>query len=80
MDSSDIAALSNSGKGVYPQTKEECLAMIKIYTGNDFVIKAPEKGLSYDFCYNRQTGRTSVMRIEDIPVGIRSQYVFLTGG
>lgn len=80
MDSSDIAALSNSGKGVYPQTKEECLAMIKIYTGNDFVIKAPEKGSSYDFCYNRQTGKTSVMRIEDIPVGIRSQYVFLTGG
>lgn len=80
MDSSDIATLSNSGKGVYPQTKEECLAMIKIYTGNDFVIKAPEKGSSYDFCYNRQTGKTSVMRIEDIPVGIRSQYVFLTGG
>lgn len=31
MDSDDIAALSNSGKGLYPQSKEECLAMINFY-------------------------------------------------
>lgn len=80
MDSDDIAALSNSGKGIYPQTKEECLAMIKLYTGSEFEIDYPSKGASYDFYYNKSTGVVSVLREADIAVGMRSQYISLTGG
>ena len=80
MDSDDIAALSNSGKGIYPQTKEECLAMIKLYTGSEFEINYPSKGASYDFYYNKSTGTVSVLREADISVGMRSQYIALTGG
>lgn len=80
MDSDDIAALSNSGKGVYPQSKKECLAMIKLYTGSDFENNTPAKGASYDFYYNKSTGKVSVLRQADIPVGMRSQYIVLSGG
>ena len=52
MDSDDIAALSNSGKGIYPQTFEECIAIIKFYTGSEENIDYPAKGITYDFYYN----------------------------
>lgn len=80
MSSDDIAALSNSGKGIYPQTKEECLAVIKFYTGDSNAVKVPSKGSSYDFYYNRVTGEISVLREQDIPVGIRHNYIALSGG
>lgn len=80
MDSDEIAALTNSGKGFYPQTREECMAMIKLYTGAEFEMDYPAKGVSYDFYYNKQTGKVSVLRESDIPVGMRSQYIVLTGG
>lgn len=80
MSSDDIAALSNSGKGIYPQTKEECLAVIKFYTGDSNAVKVPSKGNSYDFYYNRVTGEISVLREQDIPVGIRHNYIALSGG
>ncbi len=80
MDSDDIAALCNSGKGIYPQTKEECLAMIKLYTGSASEIDYPSKGIVYDFYYNKSTGKVSVLRETDIPVGQRSQYINISGG
>ena len=80
MSSDDIAALSNSGKGVYPRTKEECLAVIKLYTGNSGAVRAPLKGSSYDFYYNRITGEISVLRENDIPIGLRDRYITLSGG
>ena len=49
MNSDEIAALSNSGKGIYPQTREACLAIIKLYTGSGDTVAAPSKGSSYDF-------------------------------
>ena len=80
MDSDDIAALSNSGKGIYPQTFDECIAIIKLYTGTDKDLEYPSKGVMYDFYYNRNTGKVSVLRETDIPVGLRSQYINLSGG
>ncbi len=80
MSSSEIAALSNSGKGIYPQSKEECLAMIKLYTGSDDAVEIPAKGESYDFYYDKTSGTVSVLRESDIPVGRRSQYIALSGG
>lgn len=80
MSSSEIAALANSGRGIYPQTKEECLAMIKLYTGSDDAVEIPAKGESYDFYYDKTSGTVSVLRESDIPVGRRSQYIALSGG
>lgn len=80
MDSDDIAALANSGKGIYPQSKEECIAIIKLYTGTESEIEYPSKGVLYDFYYNTNTGKVSVLRETDIPVGLRSQYINLSGG
>ena len=80
MDSDDIAALANSGKGIYPQSKEECIAIIKLYTGTESEIDYPSKGVLYDFYFNKNTGKVSVLRETDIPVGLRSQYINLSGG
>lgn len=80
MDSDDIADLANSGKGIYPQSKEECIAIIKLYTGTESEIDYPSKGVLYDFYYNKNTGKVSVLRETDIPVGLRSQYINLSGG
>ena len=80
MDSDDIAALANSGKGIYPQSKEECIAIIKLYPGTESEIDYPSKGVLYDFYYNKNTGKVSVLRETDIPVGLRSQYINLSGG
>ena len=80
MDSDDIAALANSGKGIYPQSMEECIAIIKLYTGTESEIEYPSKGVLYDFYYNKNTGKVSVLRETDIPVGLRSQYINLSGG
>ena len=80
MDSDDIVALANSGKGIYPQSKEECIAIIKLYTGTESEIDYPSKGTLYDFYYNKNTGKVSVLRETDIPVGLRSQYINLSGG
>lgn len=80
MDSDDIAALANSGKGIYPQSKEECVAIIKLYTGTESEIDYPSKGTLYDFYYNKNTGKVSVLKESDIPVGLRSEYINLSGG
>ncbi len=80
MSSDEITALSNSGKGFYPQTKAECLAVIKLYTGDSNAVTMPSKGSSYDFYYNRVTGEVTVLREQDIPVGIRSNYIALSEG
>ena len=80
MDSDDIAALANSGKGIYPQSKEECIAIIKLYTGTESEIEYPSKGVLYDFYYNKNTVKVSVLRETDIPVGLRSQNINLSGG
>lgn len=80
MDSDDIAALANSGKGIYPQSKEECIAIIKLYTGTESEIDYPSKGTLYDFYYNKNTGKVSVLKESDIPVGLRSEYINLSGG
>lgn len=80
MDSNEIIALSNSGKGLYPQTKEECLAIIKLYTGEAFRCEYPAKGASYDYYYNKKTGKTAVLRKTDIPVVNRENYIVLNGG
>lgn len=80
MSSDEIAALSNSGKGIYPQTKAECLAVIKLYTGDSNAVTVPSKGSSYDYYYNRITGEISVLREQDIPAGLKSNYIALSGG
>lgn len=80
MDSDELLCLSGSGKGLYPSTKEECLAIIKLYTGTHSEIEYPSKGVLYDFYYNKTTGKVSVLRESDIPVGMRSQYINLSGG
>lgn len=80
MDSDEIAALSNSGKGIYPQTKDEVLAIIKLYTGREFDVVNPAKGASYDYFYDKTTGSVSVIKETDIPIGLRSRYIVMTGG
>jgi len=80
MDSDDIVALANSGKGIYPQSKEACIAIIKLYTGTESEIDYPSKGTLYDFYYNKNTGKVSVLKESDIPVGLRSEYINLSGG
>ncbi len=80
MDSDEILALSNSGKGIYPQTKEEVLVIIKLYTGKEFDVVNPAKGASYDYFYDKTTGTVSVLKESDIPVGLRARYIVLTGG
>lgn len=80
MSGDEIAALANSGKGIYPQTKEECLAIIKLFTGSDSSVGIPAKGESYDFYYDKTSGTVSVLRENDIPVGYRSKYIVLSGG
>lgn len=80
MDSDEIAALSNSGKGIYPQTKAEVLAIIKLYTGKEFDVVNPAKGASYDYFYDKTSGTVSVLKESNIPVGLRSRYIVLTGG
>lgn len=78
IDSDDAAALANSGKGLYPQNKDECLAMIQLYTGTIDEINYPAKGPTYDFFYDKTTGRVSVLRLIDIPAGQRSRYIALS--
>ena len=80
MSGDEIEALANSGKGIYPQTKDECLAMIKLFTGSNSAVGIPAKGESYDFYYDKNSGTVSVLRESDIPVGLRSRYISLSGG
>lgn len=78
MDSDEIAALAASGRGDYPQTREECIAMIKLYTGMDEEPERPAKGASYDFYYSTATGKVIVAREQDIAPGLRGNYIRLS--
>ena len=80
MSADEITALSNSGKGIFPQTKDECLAIIKLFTGTDHAVGIPAKGESYDFYYDKTSGTVSVLRESEIPAGLRSNYISLSGG
>lgn len=79
MDSDEVAALAASGRGDYPQTREECIAMIKLYTGTDEEPGHPAKGASYDFFYSTVTGKVMVAREQDIAPGLRRNYIRLSG-
>lgn len=75
----EISALANSGRGLYPQTKAECMASIKLYTGDTSKVGIPSVGESYDFYYHLEDGKVAVMRKNDIPVSQRNYYISLSG-
>lgn len=79
MDSDEVAALASSGRGSYPQTREECIAMIKLYTGTDEEPGYPAEGTNYDFFYSINTGKVIVAREQDILPGLRGSYIRLSG-
>lgn len=62
----DVQALSNSGKGRYPQTKRECVAVIRAYCGTNSILPTPALGISYSYFYHVSEGKCYVKPISDI--------------
>lgn len=62
----DANALANSGKGRYPQTKRECVAVIRAYCGTNQILPFPAAGISYSYFYNISEGKCYVKAISDI--------------
>ena len=62
----DVEALSNSGKGRYPQTKRECVAVIRAYCGTNDILPSPAVGVSYSYYYHIPEGKCYVKSVSDI--------------
>lgn len=62
----DVEALSNSGKGRYPQTKRECVAVIRAYCGTNQILPSPALGPSYSYFYHIPEGKCYVKPVSDI--------------
>lgn len=65
----DVEALSNSGKGKYPQTKRECVAVIRAYCGTNNILPEPALGPSYSYFYHVSEGKCQVRPVSDVPAG-----------
>lgn len=63
----DVEALSNSGKGRYPQNKRECVAVIRAYCGTNNILPFPAAGMSYSYFYKISEGKCYVKAISEIP-------------
>lgn len=62
----DIEALSNSGKGKYPQTHRECVAAIRAYCGTNDILPLPAAGYSFAYFYHIPEGKCYVKRVDEI--------------
>ena len=62
----DANALANSGKGRYPQTKRECVAVIRAYCGTNQILPFPAAGISYSYFYHVSEGKCYVKAISDV--------------
>ena len=62
----DIEALSNSGRGKYPQNKRECVAVIRAYCGTNEILPIPAAGVSYSYYYHIPEGKCYVKAITDV--------------
>ena len=62
----DVEALSNSGKGRYPQNKRECVAVIRAYCGTNNILPSPALGMSYSYFYHVPEGKCYVKAITDV--------------
>ena len=62
----DIEALSASGRGRYPTTKRECVAVIRAYCGTNEILPSPAVGLAYSYFYHIPEGKCYVKPIADI--------------
>lgn len=79
MTGDEIEALKNSGKGIYPQTREECLAAIKVYTGSKGMVLSPSKGSSFEFYYDPTNASVFVSSERDLPIAMREHLIILSG-
>lgn len=61
----DINALSNSGRGRYPATFQECVATIRAYCGTNDILPAPAAGMSYSYFYNINQGKCYVYETDN---------------
>ena len=66
LSSADIKALSNSGRGQYPQTFLECVATIRAYCGTNDILPSPAAGLSYSYFYHIPEGKCYVKPVSEI--------------
>ncbi len=62
----DVEALSNSGKGKYPQTKRECVAVIRAYCGTNDILPEPALGPSYSYFYHISEGKCHIKPVSEI--------------
>ena len=62
----DVEALSSSGKGRYPQTKRECVAVIRAYCGTNEILPFPALGMSYSYFYHIPEGKCYVKATSDV--------------
>ena len=63
----DLEALSKSGRGNFPQTKQECIAAIRAYCGTNDILPTPAAGMSYGYFYNKLEGICVLKAISDVP-------------
>ena len=66
LSNEDVEALSNSGKGKYPQTKRECVAVIRAYCGTNEILPSPAAGISYSYYYHIPEGKCYVKTVDEI--------------
>lgn len=82
----DVEALSGSGKGRYPQTKRECVAVIRAYCGTNNILPSPAVGMSYSYFYSISDGKCYVKPIDDpiastspLWINLNEYYTLITG-
>ena len=77
LSSEDINALSESGKGRYPKTLEECTAAIRAYCGTSSMIPTPALGMSYRYYYHIPSGKCFVKHISEIDASNQDDWINL---
>ena len=85
LSTEDVEALSNSGKGNYPQTKRECVAVIRAYCGTNDILPFPALGFSYSYFYHVPEGKCYVKAVDEVSpydsdwVNLNEYYTLVTG-
>lgn len=84
LSSEDINALSNSGKGIYPQNLDECTAAIRVYCNITSLIPKPASGISYSYYYHIPSGKCYVKHSSEIDardandwINLNDEYAYL---
>jgi prepilin-type N-terminal cleavage/methylation domain-containing protein len=84
LSSEDVEALSNSGKGKYPQSKRECVAAIRAYCGTNDILPSPSVGPSYSYFYHIPEGKCYVKAVDEVDlhdtewVNLNEYYILIT--